>query len=199
MQTPTNDLPSPGAVARTGVPPLAWIAGGVAIALTGVGIASALTMRNTAPAEPVPVQASLAPNESVQPARAPAAQHSGEQRVAQAAPHQNVCKTCGVVESVQAVKKKGEGSGVGAVGGAVVGGVLGHQVGGGRGKDAMTVLGAIGGGLAGNEIEKNVRAETVYTVQVRMDDGSVRTLTQKTAPTVGARVTVDHNGLHTQS
>jgi outer membrane lipoprotein SlyB len=104
-----------------------------------------------------------------------------------------------VVESVQAVKKKGEGSGVGAVGGAVVGGVLGHQVGGGRGKDAMTVLGAIGGGLAGNEIEKNVRAETVYTVQVRMDDGSVRTLTQKTAPTVGARVTVDNNGLHTQS
>jgi outer membrane lipoprotein SlyB len=63
----------------------------------------------------------------------------------------------------------------------------------------MTILGAVGGGLAGNEIEKNVRKETVYEVRVRMDDGSVRTLTQKTAPTPGTRVTVDGNALRTTS
>src|SRR5688572_7746047 len=38
-----------------------------------------------------------------------------------------MCAQCGVVQSVREIDTKGEGSGVGAVGGAVVGGVLGHQ------------------------------------------------------------------------
>ena len=67
-------------------------------------------------------------------------------------------------------------SGVGAVAGGVVGGLLGHQVGGGNGKKAMTVIGAVGGGVAGHEIEKQARATTVYKVTVRMDDGSLRTV-----------------------
>ena len=60
--------------------------------------------------------------------------------------------------------------------------------GGGNGKKAMTVLGAVGGGFAGHEIEKQARATTVYKVHVRMDDGTTRTVTQSTAPTVGARI-----------
>jgi outer membrane lipoprotein SlyB len=68
--------------------------------------------------------------------------------------------------------------------------VVGHQVGGGNGKKAMTVLGAVGGGLAGHEIEKHARATTVYHVQLRMDDGSKRTVTQTTSPAVGARFDV---------
>ena len=75
--------------------------------------------------------------------------------------------------------------------GGVVGGALGNQMGHGNGRAAMTILGAIGGGLAGNEIEKRTRSETVYQVRVRMDDGSVRTLTQQTAPAAGARVAVE--------
>jgi outer membrane lipoprotein SlyB len=102
-----------------------------------------------------------------------------------------VCTTCGVVESVTPFQKKGEGSGVGAVAGGVLGGVVGHQVGGGNGRKAMTVLGAIGGGLAGNEIEKRQRATTLYAVKVRMEDGTLRSVTQSTAPTVGEKVTVD--------
>lgn len=105
------------------------------------------------------------------------------------------CDNCGIVEGVRAVQHKGEGSGLGAVTGAVLGGVLGHQMGGGNGKSAMTVLGAVGGGLAGNEVEKRAKAETVYEVRVRMDDGSVRTLTQKTAPTPGAHVVVEGNSM----
>jgi outer membrane lipoprotein SlyB len=96
-----------------------------------------------------------------------------------------------VVESVTPFEKKGEGSGVGAVGGAVVGGLLGSQMGSGSGKKAMTVIGAVGGGLAGNEIEKRQKATTLYSVKVRMDDGSLRTVTQSTAPTVGQKVTVE--------
>ncbi|MBD5754935.1 glycine zipper 2TM domain-containing protein, partial [Citrobacter freundii] len=41
----------------------------------------------------------------------------------------------------------------GSVLGAVAGGVIGHQFGGGRGKDIATVAGALGGGYAGNQIQ----------------------------------------------
>jgi outer membrane lipoprotein SlyB len=105
----------------------------------------------------------------------------------------SVCTHCGVIEAVTPVKQKGEGTGVGAVGGAVVGGLLGNTMGGGDGRKAMTVLGAVGGGVAGNAIEKNVRATTVYQVRVRMDDGTQRTLTQTSAPAVGAKVTLEGN------
>lgn len=89
-----------------------------------------------------------------------------------------VCRTCGVVDSVHEIKVKGPGTGVGGVGGAVVGGLLGNQVGGGRGKTAMTVLGAVGGAFAGNEIEKNVRSQVEYQMIVRFDDGTTRSFTQ---------------------
>jgi outer membrane lipoprotein SlyB len=109
------------------------------------------------------------------------------------------CAQCGVVESVVAVKKKGDASGVGAVGGAVVGGLLGSAVGKGDGKKVATVLGAVGGGVAGNEIEKNHKATTVYQVTVRMQDGTARTVTQSTAPTVGQKVTLEGSQLKTRA
>jgi outer membrane lipoprotein SlyB len=102
-----------------------------------------------------------------------------------------VCTTCGVVEAVTPFEKKGEGTGIGAVAGGVIGGVVGNQVGGGNGRKAMTVLGAVGGGVAGHEIEKRQRATTLYAVKVRMEDGSLRSVTQSTAPTVGQKVTLD--------
>ena len=102
-----------------------------------------------------------------------------------------LCTTCGVVESVNAVQQKGEATGLGAVAGGVLGGVAGHQVGGGHGKTAMTVLGAIGGGLAGNEVEKRVHSETVFDVRVRMEDGSTRVVRQSQSIAIGTRVVVD--------
>jgi outer membrane lipoprotein SlyB len=111
-----------------------------------------------------------------------------------------VCYSCGTVMGVTEVKQKAQqGSGVGAVGGAVVGGLLGNQVGKGNGRTAMTVLGAVGGGLAGNEIEKHVKTTTVYDVQVRMEDGSTRTVRQSAPVSVGTRVTVDGNQLRVGS
>jgi outer membrane lipoprotein SlyB len=107
-----------------------------------------------------------------------------------------VCSHCGVVESVQAVQHKGQASGAGAVAGGVLGGVLGHQMGGGNGRTAMTVLGAVGGGLAGNEVEKRSKSTTVYRVKVRTDSGALRTVEQATAPAVGQRVRLDGTSLH---
>jgi outer membrane lipoprotein SlyB len=137
---------------------------------------------------PTPKAAPVNTTRAATPKTAPAAKPAAE-RVAAA------CAQCGVVEAVAPFQQKGEGTGVGAVGGAVVGGLLGSQIGGGGGKKAMTVIGAVGGGLAGNEIEKRQRATTLYSVKVRMEDGSLRTLTQSTAPTVGQKVTVEGSTL----
>lgn len=191
--------------------PAALIGGAVAlIAITA--IATTLAVRPSAPAADEGGSATLAAQSQDSslkasgavgdeaPAAAKPAPAQGERSAAPAKPAARPapakvvaapCATCGVIVSVTPVQQKGEGTGVGAVGGAVIGGVLGNQVGGGSGKKAMTVIGAVGGGMAGHEIEKRQRATTVYQVKVRMDDGTTRTITQATAPTVGQKVTVD--------
>ena len=91
------------------------------------------------------------------------------------------CEECGVIESTREVETKGEGTGLGAVGGAVVGGLLGNQIGAGRGKQVATAVGAVGGVLAGNEIEKRVKSTKSYEVTVRLDDGSSRVIHEASA------------------
>jgi outer membrane lipoprotein SlyB len=153
--------------------------------------APAPAVKRATPDKPAPVARTA-------PARQPrsAAQAAPAERTAPLpTQHAAVCADCGIVESVVPVSRKGEGSGVGAVAGGVLGAVVGNQVGGGNGRKAMTVLGAIGGGLAGHEIEKRAKAETVYEVKVRMEDGSVRTLTQSTQPVTGSRVIVEGDTL----
>ena len=83
-----------------------------------------------------------------------------------------ICVHCGVIVSIEEVVAKGEGSGMGAVGGAVVGGLLGHQVGGGSGKQIATVVGAVGGAVAGNEVEKRMGSTKKQEITVKLDDGS---------------------------
>ncbi|MCR6479034.1 glycine zipper 2TM domain-containing protein [Variovorax sp. ZS18.2.2] len=100
------------------------------------------------------------------------------------------CAVCGHVESVHPVQRAQPTSGVGAVAGGVVGGLVGNQFGHGNGRVATTVLGAVGGGFAGNAVEKHVRKVTVYQVAVRMDNGSLRTVETKTAPPIGKPVTL---------
>jgi len=52
---------------------------------------------------------------------------------------------------------------VGSALGAVAGGVIGHQFGGGRGKDVATVVGALGGGYAGNQVQGAMQDRDTYT------------------------------------
>ncbi|HEY2927301.1 MAG TPA: glycine zipper 2TM domain-containing protein [Albitalea sp.] len=184
---------------------------GAGLTLAGLGVAAGIAFRASAPAEPpapatVATHASLAPNEMLVESP-PAAVAAAPPRAGTPVPKTGApaavpparqaarCSHCGVVESVHAVQQKGQGTGVGAVAGGVVGGAIGNQFGRGDGRTAMTVLGAVGGGLAGNEIEKRARSETVYEVRVRMDDGSLRTLRQRSAPKPGARVVVEGNTL----
>jgi len=92
-----------------------------------------------------------------------------------------VCSSCGEVVAVRAVQHTPQTSGVGIAGGAVVGGLLGNQIGGGTGRTLATIAGAVGGGYAGNEVEKNVRTSTSYVVDVRMENGKSRSFPQSAA------------------
>lgn len=185
---------SPGAVAAPAAPSrTVWLIAGV-LGAASIAAGAGMLARKGLPepaGQPVPAQEAAAPE--AKPVEKPVAKVSPKASPAPApkvaaAP---VCHDCGVIESVRAVTKKGEGSGVGAVAGGVIGAALGNQVGGGNGRKAMTVIGAVGGGVAGNEIEKRAKSTTVHQVTIRMDDGSVRTLEQASAPAVGARVQVE--------
>jgi len=48
----------------------------------------------------------------------------------------------------------------------------------------VTLLGAAGAAISGNEIEKNVKKRYAYRVTVRMDDGSFRTVSLSAPPTL---------------
>ena len=129
-----------------------------------------------------PADAASPPTGTVTEARGTSAASSVEPTKVAAASTSPACDQCGIIESVREIKQRGEGSGIGAVGGAVVGGLVGHQFGGGDGKKITTAAGAIGGALAGHQIEKEVKATRRYEVTVRLDDGSIRVIDAAGAP-----------------
>ena len=172
--------------------PVMLIAAIVLIVFSVVGIATMMGWMPTVLSgnEPGAYPATTAPD------TAPAAKAAASRpRITSSAPAG--CRDCGVVESINAVEVKGEGSGAGAIGGAVVGGILGHQVGSGRGRTAATVVGAGAGAYAGNEIEKNAKKSTRYQVRVRMYDGSYRTFHENEQPAlvIGQKVRVTEQGI----
>ena len=86
----------------------------------------------------------------------------------------------GMVESVREVEQKGDAKGVGALGGGVAGAVLGHNI--GDHNKLVTVLGAAGGALLGNQIEKTARATKQWELTVRYDNGSTQVFTSQEQP-----------------
>ena len=156
--------------------PLVWVAAIALIVFCGAGVAALMGWipgSSGKPAEPSLVGKADKPRASEK------AHVSARTKTPVAA----ICAECGVVQSVHEVDTKGEGSGIGVVGGAVVGGVLGHQVGQGDGNKIATVIGAVGGAVAGNEIEKRVKTSKSYEITVRFDDGSSRVITEPSATT----------------
>ena len=132
-----------------------------------------------------------------QPQAAPPQGQYAEQSQVQPQAQPAYCGTCGTVEAVSAVRHEGHGTGIGAVGGAVAGGVSGNLFGGGGGRTAMTLLGALGGGLGGNAVEKHLRSSTSYSVRVRMENGKTRYFTYHEAPPFqrGQRVRIENGAL----
>ncbi len=83
------------------------------------------------------------------------------------------------VEAVRQVTIQRDSKGVGVVGGAVVGGLAGSSVGGGRGQDIATVLGAIGGMVAGQAIEEKANQKPGLEIAVKYDSGETRIIVQE--------------------
>ncbi|MDZ4348430.1 MAG: glycine zipper 2TM domain-containing protein [Xanthomonadaceae bacterium] len=81
------------------------------------------------------------------------------------------CQSCGTVERIEVVRGERSSGGGGAVLGGIIGGVIGNQIGSGDGRRAATAVGAIGGAVAGNQVEKNRNAAPTYDLFIRMDDG----------------------------
>lgn len=146
------------------------------------------TQPEPAPEPPAP------PKPEPKPAPAPAPKPIAQAPAPAPAPAPKpICGDCGTVASITAETVKGSGSGAGAVVGGVLGGVLGHQVGGGNGKKLATVAGAVGGALAGNEVEKRAKASTQYRVVINMETGGQQTIvvTDPGSLSVGSKVKVD--------
>ncbi|MDO8596065.1 MAG: glycine zipper 2TM domain-containing protein [Sulfuricaulis sp.] len=197
--------------------PLAWIAGIAVILFSAAGIAAimgwiptstgtpgnnaALEKLTTSTAKPAAPKARTAPAHVASNAPAAPQARTDPVHVASNAPARLKCAECGVIESVREIQHRGEGTGLGAVGGAVVGGLLGNQVGSGRGNTAATAIGAVGGVIAGNEIEKRVKSTKGYEITVRFDDGSSRVISAARAPAwrTGDKVKVINDAIQSNS
>lgn len=86
----------------------------------------------------------------------------------------------GRVTNVEVIRTQAPASSnaAGTIIGGIAGAVIGHQIGGGSGKDAATVVGAVGGAVAGNAIQRNANASiagtSAYRVSVQIDNGGYR-------------------------
>lgn len=173
---------------------LIWIAGIAVILFSAAGIAAIMGWIPTSRSQPgdnteISKSDKLSTNtakpaaaKNHSPAQTPSKPHTPPVQIASNTPARTACVDCGVIESIREITKKGQGSGIGAVGGAVVGGLIGNQVGSGRGNTAATVIGAVGGAVGGNEIEKRMKSDKDYEVTVRLNDGSSRVITEANAP-----------------
>lgn len=82
-----------------------------------------------------------------------------------------ICDACGVVTAVKRETRKGDASGVGAVGGAVAGGVVGNKT---TDSTIGTVGGAAVGGILGHQIERQLKKRKVYVATVTLKNGTVK-------------------------
>lgn len=175
------------------------IVAGVAVVLALLGGAYAVG-RSQSISSPPPLEAAAEPARAEPQRLAAAAAPREVPRPAPVAERQPavavLCQSCGRVTDVHTETRRGQASGVGAVGGAVVGGLLGNMVGGGNGKKLATVAGAVGGGYAGNEIEKNQKSYTVWVIKVEERDGRTRRFERSSDPglRVGDEVRLTENG-----
>jgi outer membrane lipoprotein SlyB len=187
---------APASIERAGTPvPVAAVAPAPAVA--------PLPPTQVAAAQPVPAPTPAMPAQSGRPVPpapagyAPAPDDAALPSVP--APHAVDRSRVGAITGIEPIRERPEGTGTGAVIGGVLGGVLGNQFGHGTGRAVMTGAGAVGGAIAGNNIERNRNTRVVgYRVSVRLDNGTTRTFqrTQVGDLHVGDRVALDARSFH---
>jgi outer membrane lipoprotein SlyB len=85
----------------------------------------------------------------------------------------------GVVESAIPVVIEGTNSIVGTGVGAIVGGIAASNIGGGRGQDIATTLGAVAGGVAGKKAEEALTRAQGQEITVRLRSGRLISIVQE--------------------
>jgi len=104
----------------------------------------------------------------------------------------------GVIEHINDVQiQSNHHRGVGAVVGGLAGLGIGSLIGEGTGRDVAMVLGAVGGGVAGNEVQKKYDApKPGQQIIVRTTNGVLVSVTQTPDPglRIGERVYIEGNG-----
>jgi outer membrane lipoprotein SlyB len=102
------------------------------------------------------------------------------------------CALCGTVESIRTIEVRDEARDVGTVAGGLSAAAAGNRTDSGSGNTAMAILGTVAGAITGDETDRNVKKRYAYRVTVRMDDGSFRTVSLSSPPTlaVGDKVRV---------
>lgn len=104
----------------------------------------------------------------------------------------------GVIEQITDVEiKSNHHKGVGAVVGGIAGLGLGSLIGGGTGRDVAMVVGALGGALAGNEVQKKYdKPVSGQQIIVRTTNGVLVSVTQpmNSSLTKGQKVYIKGNG-----
>jgi outer membrane lipoprotein SlyB len=101
------------------------------------------------------------------------------------------------VESIrEIVQQKSNSSPLGMIAGGLIGGGIGSLFGAGNGRTAATIVGALGGGYIGHNLEKS-QTQMVYEIAVKYDDGTWGTIRQSSSPPfrIGDRVLVTDRGL----
>ena len=142
------------------------------------------------PITTVPVAATVAPTVKAEASKK--REKSPPHRTESVATPAKICANCGVISAVRAIEQPGEATGLGAVAGGVAGALIGSQIGQGRGTTAAEIAGAAGGAYAGHQVEKNYRKTKRYEIDVRMEDGTRRVISQSTEPAlnVGDKVRI---------
>ena len=101
------------------------------------------------------------------------------------------------VESIrEVVQQKSNSSPLGMIAGGLIGGGIGSLFGAGSGRTAATIVGALGGGYIGHNLEKS-QTQMVYEIAVKYDDGTWGTIRQSSSPPfhIGDRVLVTDRGV----
>src|SRR5580765_1967193 len=145
------------------------VAGAAAAVIVAAGVAVA-AITGVLPGS----KAEMAPTPEVKSTQ-PAKTHVASTQTAQHKPVP-VCHDCGVIVEVKEVDVLGKGTGIGAV--------VGHQIGDNR---AGTAVGAVVGAVAGHQIERKAREHKKYEITVRMNDGSVRSLSDESGTPIALR------------
>ena len=107
---------------------------------------------------------------------------------------QATCVDCGRVTAVGMSEQAGINGTVGMIAGGVAGAVLGHQVGGGFGKDLATIAGTAREAYAGKAIADSMGSRKFWTVTVQYADGHSSNFTFEQEPGLAVGTAVKNSG-----